>query len=177
LAFLRAHATRSHIVELAVVRLDATGEPQELHLVLDPGPISDADWLWAKHSGLSPADVEGSPCFSDIAEEVHALLDGATVVGHAVGREAGHLAQEFSRIDVDFHPEVIDLAALAKQVFSERSDYSLAGLARDLRVPRFGGQGLLADVHAIIGLFGLLIFADAVRNRDARWPWRRGVAP
>ncbi|CCV04274.1 DNA polymerase III epsilon subunit [Mesorhizobium metallidurans STM 2683] len=67
--------------------------------------------------GISAADLQGKPTFSDIAEEFLAFIDGAKLVAHNATFDIGFLNLEFGRLG---HPvidpgRVVDTLALARR--------------------------------------------------------------
>jgi DNA polymerase III epsilon subunit-like protein len=110
--------------------------------------------------------VRDAPTFSQVAEQVWALLDGAVLVGHNVAFDLGFLASELRQAGRAL-PQVValDTCKLARRNLSAPG-YSLGRLARFVGLPLPEREHrAMADVHTTRALFSLLV--DGL--------WRRGV--
>jgi DNA polymerase-3 subunit epsilon len=83
------------VVEVAVVRLDASGRVvDEWCSLVNP----DRDMGPQDIHGISAAEARRAPAFADLAGEVAALLAGRIVVAHNLAFDAPFLAAEFDRL-------------------------------------------------------------------------------
>lgn len=88
-------AGNDRILEVAVVRLDATGESRDEFVTLvnpnrDVGPTH--------LHGIRPGDVIGAPTFAEVAPHLLRLLSGCVVVGHNVRFDLEFLRYEMLRL-------------------------------------------------------------------------------
>ncbi|GAA2011240.1 hypothetical protein GCM10009799_44400 [Nocardiopsis rhodophaea] len=87
---------RDHIVEFAVINMRGTGEVagSASTLVQPPGIVPED--ATAVH-GLTTDSLRCAPTFSDVADDICALLSGSVVVAHNMAFDGAFLASEFTR--------------------------------------------------------------------------------
>ncbi|WP_322988185.1 DNA polymerase III subunit epsilon [Hoeflea sp.] len=105
------------IIEIGCIELDnqfPTG--RSLHLFINPAGRKVHPDALAVH-GITDAFLADKPAFSEVAEEIIALLDGARYVAHNANCDMGFLNSEFQRIDLPtVDPDrVVDTLALARR--------------------------------------------------------------
>ncbi|CAL9663104.1 3'-5' exonuclease DinG [Actinosynnema sp. ALI-1.44] len=98
------------VVEVAVVQLDARGEPTgEWCTLLNPGRD-----LGPQHvHRISAADVWAAPTFAQVAGALTDRLAGRVLVAHNLAFDARFLAAEFARLGVDLDPDGLCTMRLA----------------------------------------------------------------
>ena len=83
------------IIEIGLVRVKGGRILDRFStLVWSDRPIPP--WV-GRLTGIANDDLEGAPTFSDVAEEVHALLDGNVFVAHDIRFDLPFLRWEFAR--------------------------------------------------------------------------------
>jgi DNA polymerase III subunit epsilon len=99
---------RHRVVEVAVVLLDRDCATEgEFTTLLDPGvPMART-----RIHGIAEGDVDGAPCFADIAPYLLTLLSGRTLVAHHANCDRGFLVEEYARLGVAF-PDVPTLCTM-----------------------------------------------------------------
>ncbi|MBK8904651.1 MAG: WYL domain-containing protein [Anaerolineaceae bacterium] len=80
------------VVEIAAIRLENWQEVAQVSTLIQPGRKIDPKA--SSVNGITDADLLGQPTFSQVADELLALLDGAVVVAHNAEFDAGFLGQE-----------------------------------------------------------------------------------
>ncbi|MFZ1400451.1 MAG: exonuclease domain-containing protein [Candidatus Promineifilaceae bacterium] len=80
------------IVEIAAIRLENWQEVGQLSTLIQPGRKMDPKA--SSVNGITDADLLGQPGFSQVADDLLALLDGAVVVAHNAEFDAGFVGQE-----------------------------------------------------------------------------------
>lgn len=147
----------NHIVEIAVVTLDARGRviDEWSSLVCPPGhgPIG------AEHiHGISRSMVERAPRFSELCDTILQKLDGHVVVGHVVAFDLSHLRTEFARAGRAF-PELgstsICTRELARSLLTVRPR-TLERCCEAVGIPITQAHRALNDAHATAALFARL---------------------
>ena len=132
------------IVSLAVARLDGDGieTGRYVRLVRPSQPIPPE--ATAVH-GIDDADLAAASRFSDIADEVLALLDGAVFVAHNASFDLAMLRNELARAGVEYEPAGIACTLDAFRL--------LEPLADDHRLTSIcARRGMaLADAHNALG--------------------------
>lgn len=82
------------VVEIGAIRLEAWQEVGQVSTLLQPGRKMDPKA--SSVNGISDSSLVGQPTFSDIADDLLALLDGAVLVAHNAEFDAGFLGQELA---------------------------------------------------------------------------------
>lgn len=103
------------VVEVAVVRLSASGEAAEEYTTLvnpcrDVGPT--------QVHGITATDVAEAPTFKEIAGDVARLLDGAILVAHNLRFDRAFLDSEFTRVTQPW-PELPGICTLELAYYLE----------------------------------------------------------
>ncbi len=144
------------IVELAVVRVDASGRiADEYATLVDPG----RDVGPVLVHGIANSEVLGAPSFGDVAGALLDHLDGAVVVAHNAAVVERFLASELARIGVTLplNPALCSLW-LARRTM-RAPDHRLDTLARIAGLPVAGAHSALADARTGAALLPHLLAA------------------
>lgn len=111
------------IVEVAVVHiLDGQLKTARDWMVRPQSPVTPQA---TRVHGITNEDLTNRPPFAQIAHELLAEIDSATIVGHHVGVDLNLLRRQLP----DWRPGTcIDTLRLARHVFPEASSYTLGAL-------------------------------------------------
>ncbi|HPF69081.1 MAG TPA: exonuclease domain-containing protein [Candidatus Krumholzibacteria bacterium] len=109
-------------------------------------------WV-ARLTGIGNADLEGAPTFSDVAEELTALLDGCVFVAHDIRFDLPFLRWEFGRRGVA-RPAVTGLCTLqlSRDLWPDLESRSLPDLARRFGVMHENPHRASDDAAATAGV-------------------------
>ena len=80
------------VVEIGAVRLENWREVGQLSTLLQPGRKMDPKA--SSVNGIADDDLVGQPTFSEVADDLLALVEGAVLVAHNAEFDAGFLGQE-----------------------------------------------------------------------------------
>jgi DNA polymerase III epsilon subunit family exonuclease len=148
---------RDRVVEIGAIRfcVDERGEAcveGRLSAFVDPGmPICPAAQAV---NGISAEELKGAPPFSDMAEALLELGEGATIVAHNAPFDLSFLREELSRSGLPAAAnDVLDTRHLAKAAFPYRAGYRLTQLASDLRLETGRSHRALDDARTCMALF------------------------
>jgi DNA polymerase III epsilon subunit family exonuclease len=124
---------------------------------------SDRDippWV-ARLTGISNADLEGAPTFSDLAETVVNMLEGNVFVAHDIRFDLPFLRWEFARRGIG-RPAVTGLCTLqlSRQFWPDIRSRSLPDLAEHFGVTHDNPHRAAADAAATAGVL-LQVFKEA----------------
>ena len=116
---------------------------------------SDRDippWV-ARLTGISNADLEGAPTFSDLAETVVDMLEGNVFVAHDIRFDLPFLRWEFARRGIG-RPAVTGLCTLqlSRQFWPDLGSRSLPDLAEHFGVAHDNPHRAAADAAATAGV-------------------------
>ena len=116
-------ATGHRVVEIAVVRGRAGGEPATWSSLINPErPI---DRIATDIEGITDEDLRSQPLFSEVLPKLRELLDGLVLVMHHARYDLAFLRAECERIGETFaSTTVFDTLALARR----RYDFSTNSL-------------------------------------------------
>ncbi len=106
-------AATSHIIEIAIIRMNRAGKIiDRFETLINPpdGNVGRPDIHL-----ISERDVKNAPSFTEVAGNILVNLDNCIVVAHNAKFEEGFLAAEFSRAGIDIpHIPAIDTMWLAQ---------------------------------------------------------------
>lgn len=152
------------IIEIAVVRLDTTGQVLSEYVTLvDPERHPGATHI----HGLTADDLQGAPKFVEVLQDLVHYLDGAVLVGHNVQFDASFLREEFLRAGV-LMPRVPQLCTreMSQTVNPRIGEYRLAACCQVYGITIAQEHRALEDARATATLFGHL-WNDDIIQRDA----------
>jgi DNA polymerase III epsilon subunit family exonuclease len=145
------------IVSFAVVRLDADGNETARYarLVWPSRPIpADAT---AVH-GITDADLSAAPRFSDLADALLGVLDGAVFVAHNAPFDLAMLREAFRRAGLDYQPRQVACTLDAYRLLEPAAaDHRLASLCARHQVQLEHAHNALSDVLATVALLRMLL--------------------
>jgi len=138
-------AKNSHIIEIAVIRINRRGEViSEFNTLINPpdGEVGKTDLHL-----ISKADVVGAPTFAEAAGDVLESLDNAIVVAHNAKFEESFLAAEFNRMGLLDLPHIpsIDTMYLSQMAF-DMPHHKLADVLSHYGYPYENAHTALGDV-------------------------------
>ena len=127
LAFIDIETTGSHfdrdrITEIGIKILASNG----LHLwerLIDPQTYIPQNIQ--RLTGISPAMVQGQPCFAEIAKDLKKELEGKIFVAHNARFDYGFIKSSFKRVGIDFRPKVLCTVKLSRLLFPDQSRHNL----------------------------------------------------
>lgn len=177
-------ARSSHIVEVAIVTLDAVAHPvaEWSTLVRPPGdgPIG------ASHiHGITRADLADAPTFEECADAIVARLAGHLVAGHVVAFDLAHLSAEFAAADRPL-PDLRALSVCTRTLARASglaAPFTLEHCCDQLGIPLHDAHSALGDARAAAAMLerlGARLEPGAARRRlieEVRWPAPRDVGP
>ncbi len=79
-------------------------------------------------TGISNDMVAQAPTFAEVARELKARLDGKLLIAHNARSDYGFLRQEFQRLGVKFHSDVVCTVKLSRRLFPGHARHNLDSL-------------------------------------------------
>ncbi|MBB4079942.1 DNA polymerase-3 subunit epsilon [Lewinella aquimaris] len=160
--------TRDRIVQIAMIKLFADGSPsEELEMKINPTvPVSaEAEAI----HGLSNADLEDKPTFTQVAHELHTFIGNADLAGYNSNRyDVPLLQEEFYRVGIFFdttNRRLID----AQHIFYQMEPRTLSAALKFYAGKEMtDAHDALADVRATVDVFKgqLKHYAGATFEKD-----------
>lgn len=139
------------VCEIAAIRTQGKQIVETFHSLVNPErPISPGA---ARVNGLTDEELILAPSFAEIAGQVAAFLQNATLVCHHAPFDLGFIDCEFYRLGLPFTAErVIDTLAIARAAFDFPSN-SLQTIADCLDIEVHQAHRALADVMTTRAVF------------------------
>lgn len=153
------------IVQFAMIGAEADGTPIDVERLVDPQrriPVEAS-----RVHGLWDADVKGAAVFKEHAAEIHAMMDGAVIVGHNVVRfDWPFLRAEFLRAGM-LMPQpraILDTLTLARRLKLPRS-HALGALCERYGISLVNAHTAGADAAATLLLLQRMMAIDPAAFR------------
>lgn len=117
---------RGRVIEVAAIRIEGGTVVREFNQLIDPETELPA--FITSLTGIRNADVRSAPTFSQVADELYEVLDGAVFVAHNVRFDYSFLKQEFQRAGKVFSPRQLCTMRLSRALYPEYKSHKLASL-------------------------------------------------
>jgi DNA polymerase-3 subunit epsilon len=135
------------VIEVAVLRVERGKVVRTFHTLVNPErqiqPIIESV------TGLTAAELEGAPVFSDIARDLLEVLDGALFVAHNAKFDYAFLRTEFQRAHRSFTARCLDTVSLSKRLYPEFLHHDLSSLIARYALPCEHRHRALGDASAL----------------------------
>ncbi len=118
-----ATATHDRITEVGLVEVDAGKFVREWSTLVNPG-MSIPPMIQAL-TGITNNMVATAPDFAEIADTLHAALEGRVLIAHNARFDYGFLKNEFKRIGVAFSAPVLCTVKLSRKLFPQHARHNL----------------------------------------------------
>lgn len=149
--------------EIGAVKLRGGAVMETFGTLIDPQrPISAGAYAV---NGISPQMLVGAPIFSEIAEKLREMMDGAVLVAYNAPFDVGFLASEFRLAGYPrFTNSIADALAIARQLFPGLGRYPQENVARVAGIPFPVKHRALEDAMVTSKLF--MIFCSILKAYD-----------
>lgn len=115
--------TRGKIIEVAALRVENGEITATLNQLVDPE--TDIPPFISQLTGITAQDLLSAPVFSEIADELYEILDGAIFVAHNVRFDYAFIKQEFKRVNRKFNPKLLCTVRLSRTLYPEHKSHKL----------------------------------------------------
>lgn len=157
------HPSGHSMTEIAIVLHDGLSICDEYVQLLRPDqsiPLSIQTL-----TGISNEMVAGAPCFSEVAEEIHAFLGDHIFVAHNVNFDLGFVQAAFSRQGIDYNPRRLCSVRYARRIEKGLRSYSLKNLCQQFGIDNEAAHRAWGDARATAQLLEQLLEKD----KQAQW--------
>jgi len=137
----------SRILEIAAIRVENGEIINEFSTILDPETYIPPQIT--RLTGIEKNDTLDKPTFSNIADELFELCEGATFIAHNVRFDYSFLRNEFAMVGIDFKPRLLCTVRLSRRLYAPLKGHSLAKLIERHDIPVLDRHRALADAQAI----------------------------
>ena len=159
----------SRVLEVAVIRYEQGKVTKQFSSLVNPETYIPS--TITQITGIRESDIIGAPTFSDIAEELREVMEGAVFIAHNVRFDYSFLKNEFAMLGINWSPRLLCTVRLSRALYAVQKGHSLAKLIERHEIPVLDRHRALADAEAIM-YFSKLAFeehgADAFNEAVAR---------
>jgi DNA polymerase III epsilon subunit family exonuclease len=151
------------VCEIGIVRLRGGAVIETYSSLINPQrPISAGAYAV---NGISPSMVAGAPIFADIADNVHALIEGAVLAAYNAPFDLSFIDYEFR---ISGYPSVknsvVDVLLLARQLLPGLGRFPQENVARAVGISNPGRHRALED--ALVTAQLLTLFTSLLKVHD-----------
>lgn len=119
---------RGRVIEVAAIRVENGEVVKTFNSLIDPE--TELPYFITNLTGITSGDLNGAPTFSQIADDLHDVLDGAVFVAHNVRFDYSFLKQEYKRLGRNFLPKQLCTVKLSRALYPEERSHKLESLIR-----------------------------------------------
>ncbi len=121
-----ASAKLGRIIEIGILRIEHGELVRTYKSLINPGqPIPE---FISGMTGIREIDVLAAPTFSEVADEVLELFEGATFVAHNAAFDYSFLKEEFKRLGYGFNLPRLCTVRLSRAIYPEHARHNLTAL-------------------------------------------------
>ena len=142
-----AHPAWDRVTEIAVLEVDHGEVSAQWSTLVNPGtPIPAAIQAL---TGISNAMVADAPRFAELAEALHARLEGRVFVAHNARFDYGFLRSEFERSGIRFNARTLCTVRLSRRLYPEHRRHNLDSLIERHALACRARHRALGDAEAV----------------------------
>ena len=151
-------ASGNSITEVAVILTDGHRELDRWTSLIRPeGAIPD--YITAL-TGIDNHMTAEAPTFAEVAEELHAFLEGRVFVAHNVHFDYSFIRKHLDLCGIRWNPRKLCTVRLSRKIIPGLPSYSLGRLCESLDISNHARHRAMGDTQATFELFKLLVQKD-----------------
>ena len=152
------NAGSGSITEIAILISDGKSILDSYTTLVNP--LQPIPLFIEKLTGINDEMVSKAPTFSEIAKEVHELLQDKIFVAHNVNFDYSFIAHQLNQQGYRFNARKLCTVRLSRKVFEDLPSYSLGNLCRSLDIHVKNRHRAMGDAAATTELFHRIFEAD-----------------
>ncbi len=160
----------SRIIEFAAIRVE-NGEVTETYKTLiNPG--SPIPYHITRLTGISTNDVADAPFFHDIADQIHAVLQGAVFIAHHVRFDYSFIKKQLEMCNVSYNPRMLCSVRLSRALYPDERGHGLEAIINRFGIETAARHRAYDDAEAVRKFLGIAyeqhgkeLFAAAVAKQ------------
>jgi len=152
------NADSGSITEIAILISDGKSILDSYTTLVNP--LQPIPLFIEKLTGISDEMVSNAPTFSEVAKEVHDLLQDKIFVAHNVNFDYSFIAHQLNQQGYRFNARKLCTVRLSRKVFEDLPSYSLGNLCRSLDIQVKNRHRAMGDAAATTELFHRIVEAD-----------------
>ena len=152
------NAGSGSITEIAILISDGKSILDSYTTLVNP--LQPIPLFIEKLTGINDEMVSKAPTFSEIAKEVHEMLQDKIFVAHNVNFDYSFIAHQLNQQGYRFNARKLCTVRLSRKVFEDLPSYSLGNLCRSLDIHVKNRHRAMGDAAATTELFHRIFEAD-----------------
>lgn len=138
----------SRIIEVAAIRYEGGEVVDQFQTLINPEVA--IPYFITNMTGISNGDVALAPTFSEIAEQLEEMMQGAVFVAHNVRFDYSFLRHEFAQVGIDFKPKLLCTVRLSRALYAQQKGHSLKAIIVRHNIEVQDRHRALADATAML---------------------------
>jgi len=173
-------ARNNRIIEIGIVKVKNLKITDKFSSLINPG--CNIPYFITQFTGIGNSDVEYSPGFYDLAEEIEEFIGSSVISGHNLSFDEGFLRYEFmrNRFEPLSNPTVCTLK-LARKIYPSLRSRSLGALSEYLKIHNRDSHRALSDAEAtakiLIKLIKKLSKDEGIKTLQQLIEYQSSVVP
>lgn len=151
-------AANHRITEIAIYLHDGVQVTDVYHTLINPGR-NIPNYITGL-TGITSEMVYSAPTFDQIAQDVHAKLDGKIFVAHNAHFDYSFLKREFELSGINWQSKKLCTVRLSRKIIPGLRSYSLGSLAESLGISIENRHRAGGDAAATVRVFDQLLQRD-----------------
>lgn len=136
------------ITEVALVRFDDGVETARWQTLINPETTIPP---FIQHlTGIDDAMVADAPKFADVADKLHAFLEGSVLSAHNVRFDHGFIKSEFKRLGILFRTKVLCTVKLSRLLYPEFHSHGLDAIMKRHGITSIARHRAMGDVDSVL---------------------------
>lgn len=145
----------NRMTEISVFKYDGTTVIDEFTSLINPESFIPQHITAL--TGIDNNLVANAPCFSEVANDILSITEGAIFVAHNVNFDYNVIRGEFKRIGLEFTRKKLCTVRLSRRLLPGHNSYSLGKLCKGLNINLMDRHRAKGDAEATTILFELLL--------------------
>lgn len=123
----------SRIIEFAAIRVENNEIVDSFTTFINPG--SPIPYFITKITGITDSDVAEAPFFVEIAEKIHAILDGAIFIAHNVRFDYSFIKRQLEVYNIHFNPRMLCSVRMSRALYINERSHKLESIINRFNIP------------------------------------------
>lgn len=141
----RSHSDR--IIEIGIIKVQDNQIVDSFQTLINPHHFLPPEIETL--TGITAADLEYAPTFSDVAENVQKILDNSIFVAHNVRFDYGFFYREFERLGLPFSMKHFCTVKLSRRLYPEHLHHNLDAVKERLQLHCKKRHRAYEDAHVL----------------------------
>ncbi len=137
----------SRIIEVAAIRVENDEVVETFRTLANPGsPIPSHI---TRLTGITTNDVSDAPFFSEIAEQLHGILQGAIFIAHHARFDYSFIKRQLEICNIRFNPKILCSVRLSRALYPHTKGHGLEAIINRFSIPVIERHRAYDDAEAV----------------------------